>query len=85
MLSEIREFLGCATPDAWVEAALRDQEVLLIDHKNNEFKAASTRGVWLSESFAEQDGWLVHEERVRWRDWINRLPPHCRKNSRMAC
>lgn len=42
MLSEIREFLGCATPDAWVEAALRDQEVLLIDHKNNEFKAAST-------------------------------------------
>ncbi|KAF1066707.1 MAG: hypothetical protein GAK45_01848 [Pseudomonas citronellolis] len=42
MLSEIREFLGCATPDAWVEAALQDQEVLLLDHKNNEFKAAST-------------------------------------------
>jgi len=42
MLSEIRDFLGCATPDAWVQAALQDQEVMLIDHKNNEFKAAST-------------------------------------------
>ncbi|SDN13100.1 tRNA-(ms[2]io[6]A)-hydroxylase [Pseudomonas jinjuensis] len=42
MLSEIRDFLGCATPAAWVQAALQDQEVLLIDHKNNEFKAAST-------------------------------------------
>ena len=57
----------------------------LLTLRNGEFKAASTRGVWLSESFAEQDGWLVHEERVRWRDWINRLPPHGRKNSRMAC
>lgn len=57
----------------------------LLTLRNGEFKAASTRGVWLSESFAERDGWLVHEERVRWRDWINRLPPHGRKNSRMAC
>ncbi len=29
-------------PDAWVQAALADQETLLIDHKNCEFKAAST-------------------------------------------
>lgn len=39
---EIHDFLGCATPDAWVRAALADQEILLIDHKNCEFKAAST-------------------------------------------
>ncbi|MWV18452.1 tRNA-(ms[2]io[6]A)-hydroxylase [Pseudomonas sp. L-22-4S-12] len=39
---EIADFLGCATPQAWVSAALADQEVLLIDHKNCEFKAAST-------------------------------------------
>ena len=39
---EIHDFLGCRTPDAWVAAALADQETLLIDHKNNEFKAAST-------------------------------------------
>jgi tRNA-(ms[2]io[6]A)-hydroxylase len=42
MLSEIHEFLGCRTPQAWVEAALADQETMLIDHKNCEFKAAST-------------------------------------------
>lgn len=39
---EIHDFLGCVTPDAWVRAALADQEILLIDHKNCEFKAAST-------------------------------------------
>ncbi|OPA88453.1 tRNA-(ms[2]io[6]A)-hydroxylase [Pseudomonas fluorescens] len=41
-LPEIHEFLGCRTPDAWVQAALADQETLLLDHKNCEFKAAST-------------------------------------------
>lgn len=39
---EIHAFLGCRTPDAWIQAALADQEVMLIDHKNCEFKAAST-------------------------------------------
>ena len=42
MMSHIHAFLGCRTPDAWVAAALADQETLLIDHKNCEFKAAST-------------------------------------------
>lgn len=42
ILPEIHEFLGCRTPDSWVQAALADQETLLIDHKNCEFKAAST-------------------------------------------
>ncbi len=41
-LPEIHEFLGCRTPDAWISAALADQQTLLIDHKNCEFKAAST-------------------------------------------
>lgn len=39
---EIHEFLGCRTPAAWITAALADQQTLLIDHKNCEFKAAST-------------------------------------------
>ena len=39
---DIHDFLACPTPAAWVDAALADQETLLIDHKNNEFKAAST-------------------------------------------
>ncbi|MDD2131056.1 tRNA-(ms[2]io[6]A)-hydroxylase [Pseudomonas sp. 17391] len=42
MLPEIHDFLACRTPDAWVKAALEQQEVMLIDHKNCEFKAAST-------------------------------------------
>ncbi|KDN98429.1 MULTISPECIES: tRNA-(ms[2]io[6]A)-hydroxylase [Pseudomonas] len=42
LIPEIEAFLGCPTPDAWVQAALADQETLLIDHKNCEFKAAST-------------------------------------------
>lgn len=42
MLPEIHDFLACRTPDAWIQAALEQQEVMLIDHKNCEFKAAST-------------------------------------------
>ena len=42
MLSEIHDFLGCRTPAGWVQAAVEQQEVLLLDHKNCEFKAAST-------------------------------------------
>lgn len=42
MLQAIEEFLLCATPDAWIEQALRHPEVLLIDHANCEKKAAST-------------------------------------------
>ncbi|WP_338547419.1 tRNA isopentenyl-2-thiomethyl-A-37 hydroxylase MiaE [Pseudomonas benzopyrenica] len=39
-LPEMNEFLGCRTPDAWVEAALQDLPTLLQDHANNEKKAA---------------------------------------------
>lgn len=42
MLSEIHAFLGCRTPQAWVDAALAEPEIMLLDHKNCEFKAAST-------------------------------------------
>ncbi|HLA30200.1 MAG TPA: tRNA isopentenyl-2-thiomethyl-A-37 hydroxylase MiaE [Pseudomonas sp.] len=41
-LPEIHQFLACRTPGAWIAAALADQQTLLIDHKNCEFKAAST-------------------------------------------
>ena len=44
LVAGIQAFLPCATPDAWVKAALqRDQEpTLLIDHANCEKKAAAT-------------------------------------------
>ena len=41
-LPALQEFLACPTPDAWTEAALAEQELLLLDHCNCELKAAST-------------------------------------------
>ena len=41
-LSPIRDFLPCATPQAWIDAAMANQELLLIDHAHCEKKAAST-------------------------------------------
>lgn len=35
-------FLGCPTPEAWIEAALANPELLLIDHAQCERKAAAT-------------------------------------------
>jgi tRNA 2-(methylsulfanyl)-N6-isopentenyladenosine37 hydroxylase len=41
-MPEIRDFLLCETPQAWINAALENQSVLLIDHANCEKKAAAT-------------------------------------------
>ena len=38
----ISEFLLCSTPKAWLDAALENQDILLIDHANCEKKAAAT-------------------------------------------
>jgi hypothetical protein len=27
--------------------------------------------LWLSEAFAEQDGWLIRDERISWQAWLN--------------
>ncbi|WP_341303880.1 metal ABC transporter ATPase [Pseudomonas sp. TMP25] len=42
----------------------------LLTLKQGELQPASTRGLWLAESFAAQDGWLVRDERIRWKDWL---------------
>lgn len=41
-ISPIKEFLPCETPQQWLENALENQDILLIDHANCEKKAAST-------------------------------------------
>mgnify|MGYP000373703728 FL=1 len=41
-LTEIHSFLGCETPDRWLENALANQDVMLIDHAHCEKKAAMT-------------------------------------------
>ncbi|MDB6062080.1 MAG: tRNA-(ms[2]io[6]A)-hydroxylase [Verrucomicrobiaceae bacterium] len=41
-ISAIQKFLLCPTPDAWLQNALAQQDLLLIDHANCEKKAAGT-------------------------------------------
>lgn len=40
-IDELIEFLPCRTPQAWLDWAMDNQELLLIDHANCEKKAAS--------------------------------------------
>jgi len=39
--------------------------------KKDRLLPASTRGMYLAESFARQEGWLVRDERIRWKDWVS--------------
>ena len=41
-ITPVLEFLTCPTPSAWVDWALENPDILLIDHANCEKKAAST-------------------------------------------
>lgn len=41
-LAAIHDFLRCATPPAWVQCALDNQDILLTDHANCEKKAAAS-------------------------------------------
>lgn len=38
--------------------------------KRDKLQPAGTRGLYLAESFAPQEGWVVKEERIRWKDWL---------------
>ncbi len=67
---EIVAFLGGQrTPDAWVEEALRQQEVLLQDHRALEYKAAQTAMILMGRHMARAElvsrmSRLVREELV---------------------
>ena len=41
-LQEIHDFLPCRTPQRWIDNALENQDLMLIDHAHCEKKAAST-------------------------------------------
>ncbi len=41
-IPEIKAYLLCETPDAWVAEALNQLEIILIDHAANEMKAAQS-------------------------------------------
>lgn len=42
LLDQINHWLHCPTPEPWIEAALQNIDLLLIDHANCEKKAASS-------------------------------------------
>lgn len=42
IITEIADFLGSRTPEAWIHWALANPELMLLDHKACEYKAAST-------------------------------------------
>ena len=58
-ISSVQEFLPCETPDSWVEAALANQTIMLIDHANCEKKAASTAMTLLYRYFDRPE--LLHK------------------------
>ncbi|WP_263261286.1 metal ABC transporter ATPase [Pseudomonas sp. RIT-PI-S] len=47
---------------------------------------APTRGLYLAESFGRQEGWVVKEERVRWREWLSRegVPAPAKPKTRLG-
>ncbi|MFF7706337.1 metal ABC transporter ATPase [Pseudomonas sp. NPDC007930] len=65
--------LNPGRPDLYL-VPLKDGKPLpeLYTLKKGELHPAPTRGLYLAESFAAQDGWVVREERIKWRDWLHR-------------
>lgn len=59
LLTPIYEFLACCTPQAWIDAAIKDIPLLLQDHANCEKKAASTAMTLL---FRYNDKQLLQEQ-----------------------
>lgn len=63
------DFLACPTPQAWVEQALVHLDVLLLDHRHNEFKAAASAMALMARyplraSMAQSMSRLAREELV---------------------
>jgi len=58
LLAPILAFLQCETPQAWLQSALDNQDIMLIDHCNCEKKAAST-ALSLIYRYTEKDALLM--------------------------
>jgi len=50
LMQPVLDYLLCATPDEWVEAALKFPETILIDHAANELKAAQSAMTLMSRN-----------------------------------
>ena len=60
-------------PDLYL-IALRNERASgeLYTLQQGQLQPASSDQLWLSEGFAERDGWLVRDERISWDDWLKR-------------
>ncbi|MCK5881748.1 MAG: tRNA-(ms[2]io[6]A)-hydroxylase [Sinobacterium sp.] len=54
-IPDLHDFLPCETPDSWVQAALKNQHIMLVDHANCEKKAASTALTLMNRCFDKPD------------------------------
>ena len=76
VLQEIQQFLACETPDSWIQEALKQQDILLIDHANCEKKAASTAMNLLYKHVEREDllkkmSQLAREELLHFEQVVN--------------
>ena len=54
-ISSILQFLKCRTPEAWMERALEEMELILLDHAANEMKAAQSAMTLMSKNPTKVD------------------------------
>lgn len=60
----IEAFLPCRTPDAWVEKALANQQILLLDHAHCEKKAASSAMSFMYQKSSEHPELLLKMSQI---------------------
>lgn len=75
-IDALNRFLRCATPDAWLDEALRQRSLLLIDHANCEKKAASNAMTLMYRYVAHTDlltkmSQLAREELLHFEQVVN--------------
>ncbi len=80
---ELEARLDRRRPDLYLLPLLDGKPVpKLFTLKRDKLIPASTRGIFLAESFAPQEGWVVREERIRWTEWVKQQGLVMPKNQR---
>jgi hypothetical protein len=80
---QLETHLDRRRPDLYLLPLLDGKPVpKLYTLKRDKLIPASTRGVFLAESFAAQEGWVVRDERIRWKDWVEQQGLVLPKNQR---
>jgi tRNA-(ms[2]io[6]A)-hydroxylase len=86
LLTPIKQFLQCETPDAWVNEAIKPQnlKVILLDHLTCELKAAQSAMLLIRKYAVDKEsgdallGWLqpfvdfIYRNETRWQDLVKK-------------